>query len=240
MSLTPEQRATFWALADVLIPATDAMPAASEAGSVEKWLDRALEARPDLVEPLAAVLDAAAGRDPEGEARRLHAEDPDGFSALAQIASGGYYMNLKVRKRIGYPGQGKRPPFSDEAEYDLRDGLLDPVYARGPINTTAPPPPETIEPATPLSFSVSGNGAKADVLIVGAGRRRLGGGAPPGRGRASRSSAWSRAAGRTPPTSPATSSSGSSSRTRSGARTRTRGSTRPTIPSRSRARPSPR
>ena len=94
MALSDEQRATFWALADVLIPATDAMPAASQAGSADKWLDRALAARSDLAEPLAAVLDAASGRDPEGEARRLHADDPDGFSALAQIASGGYYMNL--------------------------------------------------------------------------------------------------------------------------------------------------
>lgn len=168
-TLSQGQRETFWPLADVLVPATEDMPAASGAGSAEKWLDRALAARPDLVEPLAAVLDAAAGRDPEEEARRLHAEDPDGFSALAQIVSGGYYMNLKVRKRIGYPGQGKRLPFSDEAEYDLRDGLLDPVFARGPINTTPPPPPDRVEPAAPLSFSISRNGAKADVLIVGAG-----------------------------------------------------------------------
>ena len=87
----------------------------------------------------AACSTRRAGSDPEAEARRLHADDPDGFSALAQIASGGYYMNLKIRKRIGYPGQGKRPPFADEAEYDLRDGLLDPVFARGPINTTRAP-----------------------------------------------------------------------------------------------------
>ena len=107
--LTSEQRTTFWALANVLIPATDTMPAASDAGSAEKWLDRALAARPDLVAPLAAVLDAAVGKDPEAEARRLHAGDPDAFSALAQIASGSYFMNLKIRKRIGYPGQGKRP-----------------------------------------------------------------------------------------------------------------------------------
>ena len=168
-TLTSEQRAAFWPLADVLIPATEDMPAASDAGSAEKWLDRALAARPDLVAPLAAVLDAAAGLDPEAEARRLHAEDPDGFSALAQIASGGYYMNLKIRKRIGYPGQGKRPPFSDEAEYDLRDGLLDPVFERGPLNTTPPPPPDPVEPAAPLTFSVGGNGRKADVLVIGAG-----------------------------------------------------------------------
>ena len=64
-TLTSEQRTAFWALADVLIPATDAMPAASEAGSAEKWLDRALAARPDLVAPLAALLDEAAGGIPK-------------------------------------------------------------------------------------------------------------------------------------------------------------------------------
>ena len=32
-TLTSEHRTAFWALADVLIPATDAMPAASQAGS---------------------------------------------------------------------------------------------------------------------------------------------------------------------------------------------------------------
>src|SRR4029453_6312364 len=76
-----------------------------------------------------------------------------------------------------------RPPFSDEAEYALRDGLLDPVYARGPVSTTPPPPPDPVGPAMPLSFSISGNGEKADVLIVRAGaggsagaRARRGGG----------------------------------------------------------------
>jgi choline dehydrogenase-like flavoprotein len=168
-TLTSEQRATFWALADALIPATDKMPAASEAGSAEKWLDRALAARPDLVEPLEAVLAAAAGCDPAAEARRLHAEDPDGFSALAQIVSGAYYMNLKIRKRIGYPGQGKRPPFPDEAEYDLRDGLLDPVIERGPMHEPPPPSGLPAEPPTPLPVKLSRDGDRADVLVVGAG-----------------------------------------------------------------------
>lgn len=30
--------------------------------------------------------------------------DPEAFAALAEIVSA-YYMNVKVRKRIGYPGQ---------------------------------------------------------------------------------------------------------------------------------------
>ena len=214
------------------------MPAASEAGSAEKWLDRALAARPDLVPPLAAVLDAAAGKDPDAEARRLHADDPDGFSALAQIASGGYYMNLKVRKRDRLPGPG-------QAAALLRRGRVRPARraARPGLShagrSTRPRlrPPDPVEPA-----------AAALVLDLGERRRRrptCSSSAPALAARwrratwprpASRSSASSRAAGRTPPTSPATSSSGSSSPTRSGARTRTRGSTRPTTRSRSRAR----
>src|SRR4029453_7268972 len=81
----------------------------------------------------------------------------------------GYYMNLKIRKRIGYPGQGKRPPFSDEAEYDLRDGLLDPVFERGPVSAAPSPSPDPVEPAAPLTFSLAQNGEKADVLVIGAG-----------------------------------------------------------------------
>ena len=168
-TLTTEQRETFFALADALIPAAHGMPAASEAGAVDKWLARALAARPDLVPALLELLDDAGGRDPEKEARRLHAEEPERFAALAAIASGGYYMNLKVRKRIGYPGQGKRPPFPDEAEYDLRDGLLDPVIERGPIHEPPPPSALPAEPPTPLPVKLSRNGDRADVLIVGAG-----------------------------------------------------------------------
>jgi choline dehydrogenase-like flavoprotein len=164
-----ERRATFDSLADVLIPAAGGMPSASEADPAGKWLARALQARPDLVPELARVLDAAAGLEPEAEARRLHAEDREGFRALAAIVSGAYYMNLKIRKRIGYPGQGKRPPFPDEADYDLRDGLLDPVVERGSIHKQPPPAPEPAAPPRPLPFGLSRDGGRADVLVIGAG-----------------------------------------------------------------------
>ena len=39
----------------------------------------------------------------------------------------------KVRRLIGYPGQRAVEVFPDQAEHDLRDGILDPVIARGPI-----------------------------------------------------------------------------------------------------------
>lgn len=123
-------RATFAALADVLLPAIDDLPAPSAIDVQGRWLDRALDARPDLVEPLVALL-AAAGDDPAAEARRLHAEDPDGFAVLSLLVTGAYYLSPTVRRRIGYPGQKPDPAPDDEADYWLRDGILEPVAARG-------------------------------------------------------------------------------------------------------------
>ncbi len=168
-TVTEAQRTTLAGLADVLIPAADGQLSASEADPNGKWLARALAARPDLGEALARVLDEAAGRDPAAEARRLHADDPEGFAALSKIVSGSYFMNLKVRKRIRFPGQGKRPPFSDEADYDLRDGLLDPVLAHDPgdrLEVATAPPNGRVEP---LPFPLSRSADRADVLVIGAG-----------------------------------------------------------------------
>jgi choline dehydrogenase-like flavoprotein len=168
-TLDASQRETLYALGDVLIPASGELPFASAADPKHKWLDKALAARPDLVPALVELLDRAAGRDPDAEARRLHAEEPDAFSALSQIVSGAYYMNLKVRKRIGYPGQGNRKPFEDEADYDLRDDILDPVIDRAPVHKQPPAEPARNGNAEPLSFNLSRNGDRPNVLVIGAG-----------------------------------------------------------------------
>ncbi len=161
------QRTTFAALADVLIPATDEMPSASASEVHGKWLDRALKARPELEAPLEALCDAAHGKDPNAEARRLHADDPDAFKVLGTCAQGAYYMNLRVRKRIGYPGQGNRAAFDGEWEFDLRDGILEEMIARGRTFKT-PAPSAPVEPPTRLQVPL-GVGDVADVLIIGAG-----------------------------------------------------------------------
>ncbi len=168
-TLNEAARATLDALGDVLIPSAEGMPAWSKSDRDGRWLARALAARPDLLPALERVLAEAAERDPVAEAQRLHAEDPEGFKALSAIVSGSYYMNVKVRKRIRFPGQGKRPPFSDEADWDLRDGLLDPVLERAPSRKQTPPVETSGEPAMPLPFRLSRNGDRADVLVIGAG-----------------------------------------------------------------------
>jgi choline dehydrogenase-like flavoprotein len=150
----PAAREIFAALADVLFPGGEGMPAASEVDVGGKWLDRALGARPDLLEELERVLGAAAGLDASDEVRRLHAEDAQGFEALATLAAGAYTMHAKVRKRIGYPGQSHNPPLPDEADYYL-EGLLPPL---------AEPP----EPVAPPQVQRR-NGDRPDVLVIGAG-----------------------------------------------------------------------
>jgi hypothetical protein len=44
----PQERTLLAALADVLIPAGNGMPSASQAGVADLWLDAVLAARPDL------------------------------------------------------------------------------------------------------------------------------------------------------------------------------------------------
>jgi choline dehydrogenase-like flavoprotein len=135
-------------LADELIPAGDGLPSASEADPSGKWLARALAARPDLVPAFERALDAAG-------ARALEAEDPEAFVALTTIVAGAYTMNVKVRKRIGYPGQKPTPPFPDEADYYI-EGLLPEL----------PPAPEPVphRPPRPASSPEAVN-----VLVIGAG-----------------------------------------------------------------------
>jgi choline dehydrogenase-like flavoprotein len=135
-------------LADELIPAREGLPSAGDADPQGKWLARALAARPDLEAPWERGLEAS-------DARHLEAQDPEAFAALTTIIAGAYYMNVKVRKRIGYPGQKATPPFPDEADYYI-EGLLPDLPAE--------PRPVPYEPPRP---AVSPE--RVNVLVIGAG-----------------------------------------------------------------------
>lgn len=137
--LDERRRETLAELADVLVPAAEGMPAASEVDVHGKWVDRVLAARPDLAGGLERALAAAAGaEDADAAVRRLNDTDPDAFGALATAVTGAYYLHPRVRKLLGYPGQKENPPLPDESDYYLRDGILDPVVARGPIHRPTP------------------------------------------------------------------------------------------------------
>jgi hypothetical protein len=109
------------------------MPAASQAGVHARWLDRLLAARPELGAELQTLLTSVQGHDPSEVVRDWIDRDPVALEQLLVIVTCAYYMSPKVRSRLGYPGQKPQLPYPDEADWYLRDDLLAPVIARGPV-----------------------------------------------------------------------------------------------------------
>ena len=136
MTFDADERAVLAALADILIPASEGFPSASEAGVTAKGLDEVLSYRPDIFDGLKSLLASARGRPPAEVVTDLQKNDPAGFGLLAEIVPGAYFLNPEVRARLGYAGQGPRPidPHAD----DLDRGLLQSVLDRGPIYRRTP------------------------------------------------------------------------------------------------------
>jgi hypothetical protein len=119
--------------ADKMIPASDGMPAASEAGVADKGLDRVLAARPDLTAPLVRALTDADPADWEGSLARLGASDREAHEALQTVVAGAYYINPDIRRRIGYDGQQPVEVRPEIIPNYVEEGLIEPLLARGPI-----------------------------------------------------------------------------------------------------------
>jgi hypothetical protein len=127
--------------ADVLIPGGAGLPSASQADVHGKWIDRVLNARPDLAPDLLALLEQGSGEDPRKELQRCREEMPEVFETFTLAVSGAYFMNPRVRKALGYPGTApkRKPAYPDEADFYLDGGaLVEPVVARGPIYRSTP------------------------------------------------------------------------------------------------------
>ena len=136
MSFDPSQRAVLAGLADVLIPAGDGMPSASAAAVAGQGLDQVLAAVPGLAAGLADVLAAAKGREPAQVVANLARTDPSAHGVLTEVVTAAYFMNLDVRKAVGYTGQGPSP-LDPRVDY-MEDGLLESVIKRGPIYRPTP------------------------------------------------------------------------------------------------------
>lgn len=132
-TLDDSGRQTLMALADLLIPADERMPSASQAGVGGEWIDRALAARADQAADLVALLVDARGKDPHVVLAELQVAKPASFSMLAELVAGAYLMNTEVRKLIGYSGQRAIPILESSAEQQELQELMEPVLRRGPI-----------------------------------------------------------------------------------------------------------
>jgi hypothetical protein len=123
--LTDQARATLMDVSDVLIPATDTMPALRAADPSGEWLDRACRARADLMDDLCAILDDLVGAELPSTLASLHANNRARFDVLATFVAGAYYMVPKVRELIGYPGQLRAPAPLDLAADELSDEIFE-------------------------------------------------------------------------------------------------------------------
>ncbi len=124
-ALDADERARFEVLADEMIPGTGTHPAPSRVGATTALLDRALAARPDLVDPLRRALAADRGLDAQELLAHLDEQDAAAGRALRTCVAGSYYMAPEVRRAIGYDGQEPAPvPAFGYPEF-LVEGLLD-------------------------------------------------------------------------------------------------------------------
>jgi hypothetical protein len=137
-SLGETHRTTLAGLADLLIPAADGIPSASQAGVTGRWLDEVLRLRPDFGPPLAAILERVGALDPETGLAELRTSDPDGFFVLTEVVAGGYFLNPAVRQAIGYPGQQSVPIVPEDPPDYEQEGLIASVAGRGPIFRPTP------------------------------------------------------------------------------------------------------
>ena len=122
-------------LADVLIPAGEGLPSASEAGVARDGLDQVLSFRPDLADELKRLIAAARRSPPAAFVADLQQTDPAGFALLAELVPGAYFLNPRVREALGYRGQTARPI---DPRSDLDEELLQSVIDRGPIHRPTP------------------------------------------------------------------------------------------------------
>ena len=136
MIFDTNERALLSGLADVLIPAGEGFPSASEAGVAGEGLDQVLAFRPDLAAGLREILTAAEGLSPAELVTSLQRADPGRFGVLAEFVAGAYFLNPEVRDKLGYQGQ-KAHPIDPHPDY-LDGGLLRSVVDRGRIYRPTP------------------------------------------------------------------------------------------------------
>ena len=139
--LTAIERAELERIADTLIPGTADDPAPSVTQGYPDSLDRALAARADAFDDiitLAASLAATPAAALEGKLRRLSNAEPDRFQTISAVLAGAYLTIPEVRRRIGYPGQERKPAPFDQAADEIMDGILDAVLERGSCYMPAP------------------------------------------------------------------------------------------------------
>lgn len=125
------QRERLALLADVLLPAHERLPSASEIGVAGALADKVLALRPDIAEPLARLLSQPFS-DASSRVTEIKKASGADYRTLILAVAGGYYLHPKARAAVGYPGQLSKPFNPRLFEDVVSEGLLDHVVEREP------------------------------------------------------------------------------------------------------------
>ena len=122
--LSPKQTRTLIEMGDELIPAIDDVPAAGTLVAQTGAVRRVLSVRADLWAGLLRALQPGSGNTRE-RVVALSQSDQAAWVALVTVVAGGYYLDTRVRTRIGYAGQVPRPEQPERLPQYMAEGLLD-------------------------------------------------------------------------------------------------------------------
>jgi hypothetical protein len=117
-------RAKLTALGDALIPPGE-LPGAGTLIVAAGLVERVLEARPDLVTPLASALSALTPGDDLAVFHALAGSDLAAWMGTLDVIAGAWCLHPEVRARLGYAGQMAKPVRLDSYPAYLAEGLLD-------------------------------------------------------------------------------------------------------------------
>lgn len=135
-TLSADERAGVAQVADLLMPGTETLPAATEVHAHEDLLDRVLTADPTLT-PL-VVKAGQWANDHTVDFDALIDAMADDLERLVFALHAAYYMSTEVRERLGYPGQRRLPVALATPDQLVSDELIEPVISRGPIFVPTP------------------------------------------------------------------------------------------------------
>jgi hypothetical protein len=110
-------------IADVLIPAADGMPSASEAGVGGALLDALVAARPDLADPLRSAL--AVVTDDGLSLQSLKECGRSTFATITLVVAGAYYLSPHTRDLLDWHSERGRPLEMGGFPAYVAEGLLD-------------------------------------------------------------------------------------------------------------------
>jgi hypothetical protein len=118
-TFSERERELLGLLADLLIPRDGRMPAATEIDVHNLGVETVCGLRPDLIEPVRALL-ARVDAAPPADVAALMAGHPEEFPALSELVASAYFLDPRIAELLGYRAR-KALPLGD---LDAQDAEL--------------------------------------------------------------------------------------------------------------------